>query len=105
MAKKRKLKLKITSLQERLDQANAQLIMFEQKHRETAELLQRHSLEKRTLNKRLEAIRNYLCVCSESAGSFRVCDCKYGADTLGNEKEERSGCPEVGLAIQIIENI
>jgi hypothetical protein len=62
------------------------------------------------LLKALNRIRRYLCaycppdhVNREESSSDRFCDCKYGADNLGRGHESGNGCPEMRLAMDIIQ--
>lgn len=103
--KERKLKFKIKSLQERLEQTQKSLFLLECKRDEIAGVLRRHDLQRHVLIARLQLIRSHLCRFSETVGSFKVCNCRFGADGLDDEKSLGSGCPEIDLAIRIVENI
>jgi hypothetical protein len=60
-------------------------------------------VEKRRLVEGLEEVRRALCC--YAPGSTTVCDCKFGAEHVGDKAREQSGCPELRQATHILKAI
>lgn len=74
----------------------------------TKEILNNSPVTKEELIARLTRIRNHLCAYNRHKADqdkIRPCDCKFGGRAIGDMAKEETGCPEILLAIEILQSL